>query len=173
MKRVASLDSKKSGFTLLELLIVLAILIVIIGILGTTVWNSYKRALIRAATVKVTSTLATAVEEFRMEKGSYPTMAEGLYVLAGMDNPDAPVAAQQMQMQQQATGMAGQTGMNMNGQMGGMNMNDPMGMGGMNGGMNGGMDMTGMGGMQQGGMDMTGMGGMQQNGMDMTGMGGM
>ncbi|MBQ6828576.1 MAG: prepilin-type N-terminal cleavage/methylation domain-containing protein, partial [Thermoguttaceae bacterium] len=49
MKRVASLDSKKSGFTLLELLIVLAILIVIIGILGTTVWNSYKRALIRAA----------------------------------------------------------------------------------------------------------------------------
>ena len=96
MKRVASLGSKKSGFTLLELLIVLAILIVIIGILGTTVWNSYKRALIRAATVKVTNTLTTAVEEFRMEKGSYPTMVEGLYVLAGMDNPDAATAAQQM-----------------------------------------------------------------------------
>ena len=185
MKRVASLDSKKSGFTLLELLIVLAILIVIIGILGTTVWNSYKRALIRAATVKVTSTLATAVEEFRMEKGSYPTMAEGLYVLAGMDNPDAPVAAQQMQMQQQATGMAGQNGMNMNGQMGGQNgmmndpmiggqagmMNDPMGMGGMNGGMTNDPMMGGQAGMMNdpmmGGnmnMNMNGqMNGMQQN----------
>ncbi|MBR2004178.1 MAG: prepilin-type N-terminal cleavage/methylation domain-containing protein, partial [Thermoguttaceae bacterium] len=125
MKRVASLDSKKSGFTLLELLIVLAILIVIIGILGTTVWNSYKRALIRAATVQVTNTLTTAVEEFKMEFREYPSMVEGLYVLAGMENPDAPAAAQQMQMQQQM-GMAGQNGMNMNGQMnGGMNMNDP------------------------------------------------
>ncbi|MBQ2849126.1 MAG: prepilin-type N-terminal cleavage/methylation domain-containing protein, partial [Thermoguttaceae bacterium] len=121
MKRVASLDSKKSGFTLLELLIVLAILIVIIGILGTTVWNSYKRALVRAATVQVTNTLTTAVEEFKMEFREYPSMTEGLYVLAGMDNPDAPAAAQQMQMQQQM-GMTGQNGMNMNGQMGG-NMN--------------------------------------------------
>ena len=48
MKRLAVKRSNTKGFTLLELLIVLAILIVIIGILGTTVWSSYKRALVRA-----------------------------------------------------------------------------------------------------------------------------
>ncbi|MBR4833792.1 MAG: type II secretion system protein GspG [Thermoguttaceae bacterium] len=174
MKRVASLDSKKSGFTLLELLIVLAILIVIIGILGTTVWNSYKRALIRAATVQVTNTLVSAVDQFNMEQGSYPTMVEGLYILANMDNPDA-ASAMQMQMQQQATGMAGQTGMNnMTGMNAGMpGMTDPNM-------MNTGMvdPMTGMPqtGMQQPGMvdPMTGVPqtGMQQPGMvdPMTGM---
>ena len=165
MKRVASLDSKKSGFTLLELLIVLAILIVIIGILGTTVWNSYKRALVRAATVQVTNTLTTAVEEFKMEFREYPSMTEGLYVLAGLDNPDAPAAAQQMQMQQQM-GMTGQNGMNMNGQMNGGMMNDPSMMGGAGMNMN---DPSMMGGagmnmndptMMGGNMNMTG--GMQQ-----------
>ena len=174
MKRVASLDSRKSGFTLLELLIVLAILIVIIGILGTTVWNSYKRALVRAATVQVTNTLATAVEEFKMEFRNYPTMAEGLYILAGLDNPDAPAAMQQMQMQQQNMGAVGQNGANMNG---GMNMT---GMNGMDAGMNGGMNMTGMNGMDAGmtgGMNMNGMNGMDatggmNGGMNMTGVNG-
>ena len=170
MKRVASLDSKKSGFTLLELLIVLAILIVIIGILGTTVWNSYKRALIRAATVQVTNTLVSAVDQFNMEQGSYPTMVEGLYILANMDNPDA-ASAMQMQMQQQATGMAGQTGMNnMTGMNAGMpGMTDPNM-------MNTGMvdPMTGMPqtGMQQPGM-VDPMTGMSQTGMQQLGATGM
>ena len=37
MKRVAGISAKKAGFTFLELLIVMAILIVVIGMLGTTV----------------------------------------------------------------------------------------------------------------------------------------
>ena len=161
MKRVASLDSKKSGFTLLELLIVLAILIVIIGILGTTVWNSYKRALIRAAEVKI-KTLTQAVEEFKMDQREYPTLVEGLYILANVDNPDAAAAMQQAQMQQQTMGMAGQNNMNgMNGQMNTGMMNDPTMMNGqagmmndpmMNGQMNTGMmngQMNNMTGMQQ------------------------
>ena len=182
MKRVASLDSKKSGFTLLELLIVLAILIVIIGILGTTVWNSYKRALIRAAEVKI-KTLTQAVEEFHMDQRGYPTMVEGLYILADIANPDAAAAMQQMQMQQQTMGTAGQNMNGMNGQMntgmmndpmamgGNMNMNDPMAMGG-NMNMN---DPTMMGGnmnmndpsMMNGQMN-TGMANGQMN--NMTGM---
>ena len=168
MKRVASLDSKKSGFTLLELLIVLAILIVIIGILGTTVWNSYKRALVRAATVQVTNTLTTAVEEFKMEFREYPSMTEGLYVLAGLDNPDAPAAAQQMQMQQQM-GMTGQNGMNMNGQMNGGMMNDPSMMGGAGMNMN---DPSMMGGAGMNMNDPTMMGGAGMNMNDPTMMGG-
>ena len=171
MKRVASLDSKKSGFTLLELLIVLAILIVIIGILGTTVWNSYKRALVRAATVQVTNTLTTAVEEFKMEFREYPSMTEGLYVLAGLDNPDAPAAAQQMQMQQQM-GMTGQNGMNMNGQMNGGMMNDPSMMGGAGMNMND-PSMMGGAGMNMNDPSMMGGAGMNMNDPSMMGGAGM
>ncbi|MBQ8363250.1 MAG: type II secretion system protein GspG [Thermoguttaceae bacterium] len=156
MKRVASLDSKKSGFTLLELLIVLAILIVIIGILGTTVWNSYKRALIRAAEVKI-KTLTQAVEEFKMDqRGEYPTLVEGLYILANVDNPDAAAAMQQAQMQQQTMGMAGQNMNNMNGQMNTGMMNDPTMMGGQAGMMNDPTMMGGQAGMMN---DPTMMGG--------------
>ena len=146
MKRVASLDSKKSGFTLLELLIVLAILIVIIGILGTTVWNSYKRALIRAAEVKI-KTLTQAVEEFKLDQRTYPTLVEGLYILANVDNPDAAAAMQQAQMQQQTMGMAGQNMNNMNGQMNTGRMNDPMMNGQMNTGMMNDPTMGGQAGM--------------------------
>ena len=164
MKRVASLDSKKSGFTLLELLIVLAILIVIIGILGTTVWNSYKRALIRAAEVKI-KTLTQAVEEFKLDQRTYPTLVEGLYILANVDNPDAAAAMQQAQMQQQTMGMAGQNMNNMNGQMNTGMMNDPMMNGQMNTGMMNDPMMNGGMGQMNGQMNMTGMqnGAMQQN----------
>ena len=174
MKRVASLDSKKSGFTLLELLIVLAILIVIIGILGTTVWNSYKRALIRAAEVKI-KTLTQAVEEFKMDQCEYPTLVEGLYILANVDNPDAAAAMQQAQMQQQTMGTVGQNNMNgMNGQMNTGMMNDPM-MNGQTGMMNDPSMMNGQAGMMNDPMmngqmntgmmngQMNNMTGMQQN----------
>ncbi len=169
MKRVASLDSKKSGFTLLELLIVLAILIVIIGILGTTVWNSYKRALIRAAEVKI-KTLTQAVEEFKMDQHEYPTLVEGLYILANVDNPDAAAAMQQAQMQQQTMGMAGQNMNNMNGQMNTGMMNDPM-MGGQAGMMNDPTMMGGQAGMMNDPM-MNGQAGMMNDPM-MNGQAGM
>ncbi|MBR6388478.1 MAG: type II secretion system protein GspG, partial [Thermoguttaceae bacterium] len=88
MKRVAKLSTHKSGFTLLELLIVLAILIVVIGMLGTTVWGQYRKALIRTARVQVTDKLHNALELFYVDFGRYPTAEEGLYILANVDNPD-------------------------------------------------------------------------------------
>ena len=154
MKRVNGISAKKSGFTLLELLIVMAILIVVIGMLGTTVWGQYRKALIRTATVQVQSKLTDALELFFVDFKRYPYPEEGLYILADMDNPDAKNIQQQQQQQQnqQQSGMGMQTGMGM----------DASGMG-MQTGM--GMDASGMG-MQTGmGMDANGMG-MQ------TGMGG-
>ena len=128
MKRVAGSSVKNNGFTLLELLIVLAILIVIIGILGTTIWGSYKRALMRAATIQITDTLESAVAQFKMEFGRYPEQREGLYILADMDNPDPNAGVTQNMGVNQTGGM----GMNPGG------MNNNMG-GGMNNNMGGGM----------------------------------
>ena len=82
MKRVNGISAKKSGFTLLELLIVMAILIVVIGMLGTTVWGQYRKALIRTATVQVQSKLTDALELFFVDFKRYPYPEEGLYILA-------------------------------------------------------------------------------------------
>ncbi|MDO5552876.1 MAG: type II secretion system protein GspG [Planctomycetia bacterium] len=79
---------KRPAFTLLELLIVLAILIVIIGIVGTTVWSSYEKALVRSATVQV-KTFSDVLETFRMDHNRYPTTQEGLELLVGQVNPAA------------------------------------------------------------------------------------
>jgi general secretion pathway protein G len=133
MKRVAGISSKKSGFTLLELLIVMAILIVVIGMLGTTVWGQYRKALIRTATVQVQDKLTNALELFYLDFKRYPDQNyEGLYILADIDNPNAP----QQQQPQQQQGMQGQQGMQSpNGMMDGMYGAT----GGMGGDMNSGM----------------------------------
>lgn len=88
MKRVAGISLKRAGFTLLELLIVMAILIVVIGLLGTTVWSNYRKALIRTATVQIESKFNDALEMFFMDFGRYPTQEEGLYILANLTNPN-------------------------------------------------------------------------------------
>lgn len=82
---------KRPAFTLLELLIVLAILIVIVGIVGTTVWSSYEKALIRSATVQI-KTFSDVLETFRMDHNRYPTTQEGLELLVGQVNPQAAPA---------------------------------------------------------------------------------
>ena len=154
MKRVDKYSFNK-GFTLLELLIVLAILIVIIGMLATTVWTQYKKALVRITTNQI-KTVQNAVEQFKIDIGRYPTQQEGLYILVGKDNPEAtqtpanPVGSDPNGMNMNSMnpsgmnpgGMGGTTGMTgMDGGMGGMT-----GMGGMDGGMGGMTGMTGMDG---------------------------
>ena len=148
MKRVNGISAKKSGFTLLELLIVMAILIVVIGMLGTTVWGQYRKALIRTATVQVQSKLTDALELFFVDFKRYPYPEEGLYILADMDNPDAKniQPQQQQQQNQQQSGMGMQTGMGMDAS--GMGMQTGMGMDANGMGMQTGMG--GANGMQQG-----------------------
>ncbi|MGN1200621.1 MAG: type II secretion system protein GspG, partial [Thermoguttaceae bacterium] len=175
MKRVAGISLKRAGFTLLELLIVMAILIVVIGLLGTTVWSNYRKALIRTATVQIESKFNDALEMFFMDFGRYPTQEEGLYILANLTNPN-PQPSSNVLVNANANngmqGMNGATGMNnMQGMNGATGMNDMQGMtgaGDMTGmnnmqGMTGANDMTGMNNMQgmTGANDMTGMNNMQ------------
>ena len=177
MKRVAGISLKRAGFTLLELLIVMAILIVVIGLLGTTVWSNYRKALIRTATVQIESKFNDALEMFFMDFGRYPTQEEGLYILANLTNPN-PQPSSNVLMNTNANngmnnmqGMSGATGMDgmnnmqgMNGMNGMQGMNGATGMDGMNNmqGMNGATGMNGMNNMQ--GMNgATGMNGMTSN----------
>ena len=150
MKRVAGISLKRAGFTLLELLIVMAILIVVIGLLGTTVWSNYRKALIRTATVQIESKFNDALEMFFMDFGRYPTQEEGLYILANLTNPNPQPSSNVLMNTNANNGMNNMQGMN--GATGMDGMNNMQGMNGMNG-------ATGMDGMTS---NMTGTTGVQQ-----------
>jgi general secretion pathway protein G len=70
----------EAGFTLVELLVVLVILVLIASIIGPRVIGYLGSSRSKTATVQIES-LVTAVELFRIDVGRYPTPAEGLDVL--------------------------------------------------------------------------------------------
>ncbi len=82
-----------SGFTLLELLVVLVILGLLAGVIGPQVMKHVGTSKSKTATVQIEE-LATALEMYRLELGVYPTTAQGLAVLvqkpAGVDQWNGP-----------------------------------------------------------------------------------
>ncbi len=82
-----------SGFTLLELLVVLVILGLLAGVIGPQVMKHVGTSKSKTATVQIEE-LATALEMYRLELGTYPTTAQGLAVLvqrpAGVDQWNGP-----------------------------------------------------------------------------------
>ena len=70
----------RSGFTILELLLVLVILAVLAGIVGSRFVGQSQSAKIKAAQTQLQS-FKTAISAFEIDMGRYPTSSEGLRVL--------------------------------------------------------------------------------------------
>lgn len=70
----------EAGFTLVELLVVLVILVLIASIIGPRVVGYLGSSRSKTADVQIES-MVTAVELFRIDVGRYPTSAEGLQAL--------------------------------------------------------------------------------------------
>ena len=78
--RSASTPSGGDGYTLLELLIVMAVLALLIGIAAPQALKYLGRAKTDAARVQIDA-LATNLDLFRLDVGRYPAQAEGLQAL--------------------------------------------------------------------------------------------
>lgn len=66
--------SRRAGFTLIELLVVVAIIAIMVGIvIGISGYASRKSAFSRAITDL--ETIKTAIEEYRIERGGYPSFS--------------------------------------------------------------------------------------------------
>ena len=82
-----------SGFTLLELLVVMVILGLLASVIGPHVMKHVGTSKSKTATVQIEE-LGTALEMYRLEVGSYPTTAQGLAVLvqrpAGVEQWNGP-----------------------------------------------------------------------------------
>ena len=75
-----NMTERARGFTLLELLVVLAILGVIVALVSPRVIGYFGRAKSDAARVQIES-LATALQYYRLDVGRYPSGQEGLPAL--------------------------------------------------------------------------------------------
>src|SRR5262245_11481695 len=78
--RRARLHRRQRGFTLLELLVVLAILGLLIGLVGPRVMQQFGSAKEKVAHLSI-GRLATALDMYKLDVGTYPTADQGLQAL--------------------------------------------------------------------------------------------
>jgi general secretion pathway protein G len=68
------------GFTLIELMIVMAIIAMLAALVGPRLMNALSSSQVKTTKLQI-ETLSTSLESFRLDIGRYPTMQEGLAVL--------------------------------------------------------------------------------------------
>ena len=74
-------DTKgEDGFTIMEVLVVLAIMVILMGVVGSQLTGNVDKAKIVAAKSQA-KTLRLALDSYKFDVGRYPTQAEGLDVL--------------------------------------------------------------------------------------------
>jgi general secretion pathway protein G len=76
---------KQSGFTLLELLVVLGILAMLAGIVGPQVMKHMVESKIKAAKLQIED-LAATLDMYKLDMGHYPSSEDGLKAL--IESPD-------------------------------------------------------------------------------------
>ena len=79
-------NRKETGFTLLELLVVLGIIAMLAGIVGPQVMKHMGESKVKAAKVQIED-LASTLDMYKLDLGNYPTSEEGLKAL--IESPDS------------------------------------------------------------------------------------
>jgi general secretion pathway protein G len=80
MKKHRFADNTISGFTLIELIVVIAILGLLAAFLAPNVMQQFSGAQSKTARLYI-KTLSTELDKFRIDAGRYPTTQEGLNAL--------------------------------------------------------------------------------------------
>lgn len=85
--------NRRAGVTLLEMMVVLAIIALVVGLATPRIMGTFGRAKAQAATIQLTN-ISGALQLFYIDVGRYPTGAEGLGALiaapSGLDKWRGP-----------------------------------------------------------------------------------
>jgi general secretion pathway protein G len=81
MQRRSKCWDQRRAFTLMEMLLVLAILVILIGLVGPRILGSQKKADVSAAKTQIGMFKAT-LERYALDMRRFPSTEEGLVVLA-------------------------------------------------------------------------------------------
>jgi len=87
-----SLAARRSGFTLIEVLIVIAIVVALSGLVGIALFSKQKEAKVGLAKTDL-RTIESALKQFRVKFDRYPTDEEGVEVLWNKEKLDADADA--------------------------------------------------------------------------------
>lgn len=79
--RLIGARRRRAGFTLVEMLVVLAIIGSIVGLVGPRALNYLSESKVKTAQIQMEN-LASALDLFYLDAGRYPTTEEGLNALA-------------------------------------------------------------------------------------------
>ena len=88
MERPKHRAGKASGFTLLELLVVMVIIGLLAGFVAPRYFAQVGKSQVKVARAQVDA-LDKALDQFRLDVGRYPTTEEGLQVLVTQPNGEA------------------------------------------------------------------------------------
>src|SRR5689334_3583666 len=80
-RRYTALLRNESGFSLIEIMIVVMIMGILIGLVGPKVMSSFSRAKVDTTKVQMKQ-IATTLKNYRLDCNLYPTTDQGLEALA-------------------------------------------------------------------------------------------
>lgn len=81
MSNIRSLSHGRRGFTLVEIILVVAIIMTLVGLVGPKLAQRARRAKINATKIEINGNIKTALGQFEVNVGRFPTTAEGLAAL--------------------------------------------------------------------------------------------
>lgn len=80
---------KSSGFTLIEIMIVMVIIAMLAALVGPRLMGALSGSKVKATKIQI-ETLSNAADTFHLDTGRYPTQQEGLQVMV-QNPPSAPI----------------------------------------------------------------------------------
>lgn len=86
MSNIRSLTHARRGFTLVEIILVVAIIMTLVGLVGPKLAQRARRAKINATKIEIQGNIKTALGQFEVNVGRFPTTGEGLAALVERPN---------------------------------------------------------------------------------------